>query len=233
MTDDRREILAAYAPLRVADVRDGMDWMMMHRTGSMSPGIRPLWRTRACGIARCARYVPYEGNVPALDPDAYREWVGRYYRDICPYPWMQDVEEGDFIVLDMSGVDVGLMGSANTLSGVRRGARGYVTNGGVRDTDEVILQKVPFWSAMVSQGMVQGRIQFEAKDVPVSVGGVTVRPGDVVVADGDGVIAVPRGMALDAAKVAAEILGEDKLSRRQHYDALGIPPDETVAESPE
>ena len=77
MTDDRREVLAAYAPLRVADVRDGMDWMMMHRTGSMVPAIRPLWHTRACGSARCARYVPYEGNVPSLDPDAYRATVGR------------------------------------------------------------------------------------------------------------------------------------------------------------
>jgi regulator of RNase E activity RraA len=81
--------------------------------------------------------------------------------------------------------------------------------------------------------MVQGRIQFEAKDVPVSVGGVTVRPGDVVVADGDGVIVVPRAMALDVARIAAKVLSSDKLSRRRHYDALGIPPDDTVADSPE
>ena len=233
MADDRRKILEAYADRRVADVRDGLDWMMMHRTGSMSPSIRPLWRTQACGIARCARYLPYEGNVPALDADEYRQWVSHYYREVCPYPWMQDIQDGDFIVLDMSGVDAGLMGSSNTLSGLRRGARGYVTNGGVRDTDEIILQKVPFWSAMISQSMVQGRIQFDAKDVPVCVGGVTVRPGDVVVADGDGVIVVPRNMAADVARIAAEIHGEDKAARRQHYEALGIPLDETVADSEE
>jgi regulator of RNase E activity RraA len=229
MTEDRKGILEAYAELRVADVRDGMDYMMMHRAGSMSPSIRPLWRTRACGIARCVRYVPYEGNVPTLSPEEYRKWAGRYYREVCPYPWVQDIQDGDFVVIDASGVDAGLMGSENALGGLRRGARGYVTNGGVRDTDEVILERVPFWAALISQPMVQGRIQFDAKDIPVSVGGVTVHPGDVVVADGDGVIVVPRRVAAEVAGIAAEIRTEDRIARRKHYDALGIPPDETVA----
>ena len=73
--DDRADILRAYDGLRVADVRDGLDAMMMHRTGSMSPGIRPIWRTRAFGIARTARYVPYDGNVPTLTPDDYAQWT--------------------------------------------------------------------------------------------------------------------------------------------------------------
>ena len=143
-TDDRQELLDLYDGLRVADVRDGMDALMLHRIGSMSPSVRPLWRTRAVGIARTARYVPYDGDVPQMTPDEYAEWTGWYYREVCPYPWMADIEDGDFVVLDMSGVDAGLMGSNNTLDGVRRGARGYVTSGGVRDTDEIILQKIPF-----------------------------------------------------------------------------------------
>ncbi len=44
--DERQELLDLFAPLRVADVRDGMDWMSMHHYGSMAPSIRPLWRTR-------------------------------------------------------------------------------------------------------------------------------------------------------------------------------------------
>ena len=89
------------------------------------------------------------------------------------------------------GVNAGLMGSENTLTGLRRGARGYITSGGVRDTDEVILQKVPFWAKIIAQSMVQGRLQYAGRNEPVCVGGVTVQPGDVVVADGDGVIVVP------------------------------------------
>ena len=93
---DNDEILDLYAGLRVADVRDGMDWCMMHNQGSMWSGIRPLYRTRAIGIARTARYLPYGEPVPDMTPDEYSEWVGWYYREVCNYPWMEKVEPGDF-----------------------------------------------------------------------------------------------------------------------------------------
>jgi regulator of RNase E activity RraA len=142
---------------------------------------------------------------------------------------MQDIEEGDFIALDVSGVDVGLMGSENTLKALIKGARGFVTNGGgIRDTDEVILQKIPVWSYFVSQKMDQCRIRFDGKDVSIAIGGVTIRPGDIIVADGDGVIAVPRSAARDVAKYAHQELSNDKINRRKSYEALNWKPDETV-----
>jgi regulator of RNase E activity RraA len=225
---ERDDLLAAFEDLRVADVRDGLDTLMRHRTGSMSPAIRPLWRTRAFGLAKTCRYVPYAGTFPTMTPDEYWQWVGWYYKEVCPYPWLDDVEPGDFCVIDAGGVDAGLMGSNNTLAGVRAGARGYVTSGGVRDTDEIIRQKVPFWSALISQSMVQGRLQYDAKDVPVSVGGVLVHPFDVIVADGDGVIVVPRGIAPDVAKHAHAEHKRDKAARRGLYKDLGMRLDETV-----
>jgi 4-hydroxy-4-methyl-2-oxoglutarate aldolase len=227
-SDERQELLELYQGLRVADVRDGMDWNMMHHYGSMSPDIRPLFRTRAYGIARTARYLPFQGPVPKLTPGEYTQWSGWYYGEVCTYPWMDDVEEGDFIVIDQSGVDVGLMGSSNGLGGVKRGVRGYVSNGSARDTDELILQQVPFWCKFTSQKMDQGRIQFDAKDVPVAVGGVVVYPGDVVMADGDGVIVVPRKIARGVAKYARRELEHDKVDRRKLYEELGMALDETV-----
>ena len=228
LSDAREDLLGLYAPLRVADVRDGMDWMGMHHYGSMSPEIRPLFRARACGIARTARYLPYQGPSPKMSPDEYTEWVSWYYKEVCPYPWLKGAVQGDFAVIDQSGIDVGLMGSNNALGGVRNGIRGYVTNGGVRDTDELVLQKVPFWSSLISQPMDQARIQFDAMDVPVAVGGVVVYPGDMVVADGDGVVVVPSKIAVDVATWARRELDNDKTGRRKLYDQLGMEPDETV-----
>ncbi len=224
----REQLLARYAGLRVADVRDGMDWCGMHHYGSLSPDIRPLFRTRACGIARTARYLPFEGPVPPVTGADYSEWSGWYYNEVCTYPWIDAIQPGDFIVIDQSGINAGLMGSNNALAGVQRGARGYMTNGGVRDTDEVIVQQIAFWSRFTSQGMVQGRLRFDAHNVPVAVGGVTVHPGDVVVADGDGVIVVPARLAMEVAEHAHRELAQDKTSRRQLYDALGMELDDTV-----
>nr|MDO8109233.1 RraA family protein [Candidatus Sigynarchaeota archaeon] len=224
----RKELLELYEDLRVADVRDGMDMLMLHQFGSMDQSIRPLYRTRAFGMAKTVRCVPFKGPIPKCTPAEYKVWTSKYYASICTYWWLVDIDPGDFIVIDASGVNAGLMGSDNALSGIIRGARGYVTNGGVRDTDELILEKVPFWTSMISQTMVQGRLQFDAHDIPVSVGGVLVNPGDMVVADGDGVIVVPQDVAQEVARYAHEIHKDDKQSRRANYKALGREPDSTV-----
>lgn len=224
----RQELLGIYKDLRVADVRDGMDWMMLHDQGSMDPAIRPIWRTRAIGIARTARYLPYSGKIPSMNPDEYSEWQAWYYNNVCTYPWMDEVEPGDFMVIDQSEVNAGLCGSNNTLSAIKKGVRGFISNGGVRDTDEIIIQKIPFWAKICSQSMVQGRLQYDNRNIPIQVGGITVNPGDIIVADGDGVIVVPSRFAKDVAKYGQHELINDKTTRRKLYEEMGWEFDETV-----
>jgi len=227
--EDNKVLLELFKNFRVADVRDAMDWIGYQNFGSMEPEVRPLFRTKAVGIARTARYLPYVGPYPTEKGDDYTKWQGWYYNTICTYPWMNDIEDGDFIAIDVSGVNVGLLGSENTLRALLKGARGFVINGsGIRDVDEVVNQKIPVWSHFVSQSMVQSKIQFDAKDIPIAIGGVTIYPGDIIVADGDGVIVVPRKVAKDVAKYADQILNSDKDTRRALYEKLNWEPDETV-----
>ncbi|MGD6903245.1 RraA family protein [Bacillus infantis] len=230
-TIDRAEILELYKDLRVCDVRDGLDWVGMQGYGTVNHKFKPLFRTRAVGIARTARYLPFEGPNPRVTGEEYSKWVGWYYNEVGNYPWKEDIEEGDFVVLDMSGVDVGLLGSDNTLDFKARGVEGYLLNGGgIRDTDECILQGIPVWSEFTSQGMNQTRIRFDSKDIPVAIGGVAIYPGDVIVADGDGIVAVPQKLAREVAKYAHQELSNDKKSRGKHYKKLGWELDETVSD---
>ncbi len=225
----RKQLLDAYADLRVCDVRDGMDALGYHFYGSMNPNLRPLYRTRAFGIAKTVRYLPHRGRVDYSNPRQYRdEYTPYYYQNVCTYPWMGTIEEGDFVVIDQSGANVGLIGSENSLAAKNAGMRGMVINGGIRDTDEVILEEVPVWSTMVSHPMVQGRLEFDGMDIPVCVGGVNIHPGDMVVADGDGVIVVPSEIALQVADYAHEEHESDKKNRKKHYEDAGLEMDETV-----
>jgi regulator of RNase E activity RraA len=228
MTEENKKILEAYKGLRVADVRDGLDWCGMMHYGSMDASIRPLYRTISIGIARTVRYLPYQGPTPFLTGEKYSEWSAEYYRKIGTFPFMEKIEEGDFICIDQSGLNIGLMGSNSALAGKRNGAVGWVSNGGLRDTDEVILEEIAFWSKEIGQPMVQGRLQFDGMDIPVAIGGVVVYPGDVVVADGDGVVVVPRKIAFDVAKYARQELDHDKIGRRKLYKELGMKEDATV-----
>ena len=224
-----KELLELYKDLRVADVRDGMDWIGYQNFGSLDPSVRPLYRTRAVGIARTARYLPFEGPYPDAKYDEYTKWQGWYYANVCTYPWMSDIQDGDFMAIDVSGVNVGLMGSANTLGALTKGVRGFVFNGGgIRDTDETLMQQIPVWSGFLSQSMVQSKIQFDQKDISIAIGGNIISPGDIIVADGDGVIVVPRKAAKDVAKYACKILDSDRNDRRDLYITLNRKLDETV-----
>jgi regulator of RNase E activity RraA len=223
-----QHLLSLFEGRRVADVRDGLDVLGYHHYGSMHPSICPVWPTRVVGIARTVRYLPFEGPAPLDRGEAYAKWSGWYYGNVCTYPWVKTLQPGDLAVIDTSGIDAGLMGSENTLACLRRGCVGFVSDGALRDSDEVIRQQVPFWTSRVSQKMVQARLRFDAMDVPIAVGGVQVRSGDVVLADGDGVIVVPRDAAEDVARLAREEHERDKQGRRRHYEALGRQADETV-----
>lgn len=225
--DERAELLELYRHIRLCDARDGLDSVMLHFTGSMHPDIRPLWRTRAFGIARTARYLPYEGPPIDIPQERYLDWASKYYGEVATYPWMADIQAGDFVVIDQSGLDVGLMGSNNCLAGIKAGAAGYVIDGGIRDTDELIMEKAPAWSRTIAKCMPQLRLRFDAKDVPVEVGGVTVYPGDMVVADGDGVVVVPKEKARAVAKYALEERNRDMVARRKLYEQLGLPIDDS------
>ena len=229
--NENLEIIELFKRLRVTDVRDGMDWMGYHHYGTVHHSIRPLFRPEnsVIGIARTARYIPYEGPAPTCTGDEYTKWAQWYYAEICTDPWGKDIQPGDFVCCDINGLDVGLLGSNNTLGGVQKGAVGYLTNGGgIRDTDECILQKINVWSKHVSQPMDQARIRYIDKDCPIGIGGVAIYPGDVVVADGDGVIVVPRKMAKDVAKYAWQEASRDKASRKKMYIDLGMKLDDTV-----
>jgi regulator of RNase E activity RraA len=88
---------------------------------------------------------------------------------------------------------------------------------------------VPIFAQFINQAMTQGRVEYQAHNVPITVGGVRVDPGDVVVADGDGVIVVPQERAEDVAKYARQEWTKDRALRRRIYDGLGWAPDDTVA----
>ena len=165
------------------------------------------------------------------DTEGFKAFKGRQYGR-APDPWTAAVKRGDVVVMDTGGVfEGGNIGSNNSLGWVEKGIVGVVSNGGARDTDEIVkVKKPPVYvrRGHSTRGVRPGRMLTESYNFPINCAGVLVYPGDVVVADGDGVIVVPREKALEVGKLAREINVGDQRSRGQKYESLGIPRDETV-----
>jgi 4-hydroxy-4-methyl-2-oxoglutarate aldolase len=233
--EENTNLLKLYNGLRVADVSDGMDMVGLPNTGLVNPAIQPLWidtdsMTHVVrGIALTVRYVPTQkSDRPAID-EKFQEWESGFYTEFSSEAFAKIIQPGTVIVVDdVEDKDIGSIGSNNILYWYQNGAVGVVTDASARDTDEVAKERVPLYLRKKGRGIRPGRNELESVNRPVSIGGVLVCPGDVVVADGDGVIVVPRAAAEKVAAFAQQILTKDKTGRRQLYENLGRPLDQTV-----
>jgi 4-hydroxy-4-methyl-2-oxoglutarate aldolase len=119
---------------------------------------------------------------------------------------------GDVLVIDGKGDrSAALMGTIMMNACRQVGIAGVVIDGAVRDSAEIDEMDFPVFSVGTNPNgptkLASGRIGH-----PVSVGGVTVRPGDLVVGDADGVVIVEREK-VEALLQAAARKVEDEAAR--------------------
>jgi 4-hydroxy-4-methyl-2-oxoglutarate aldolase len=233
--EEDSRILKLYEGLRVADVSDGMDMAGLPGVGLVDPAIHPDWidsknlTHQIRGIAVTARYVPTQRSDRPKSGEKFQEWESYFYNTYSHEAFVKLIRHGSVVVLDdVEDKDIGSIGSYNILYWKSLGAVGVVTDATSRDTDEILIEKVPLYLRKKGRGIRPGRNEIESVNRPVVIGGVLVCPGDVVVADADGVIVVPRAQAEQVARFAREILVKDKAARQQLYKNIGMPSDRTV-----
>ncbi|MFM7571305.1 MAG: RraA family protein [Betaproteobacteria bacterium] len=169
------------------------------KSGGMSPDIRPMIdRPRLCGPAYTIRILGCE-TVAVL-------WA------------VEQAPPGSVIVIDTGGSGVHpVWGGTSSLAARTRGVAGVVTNGLLRDIDEIRDAQFPVYATGVC---VQGTLKNHPgwTGVPVSVGGVIVQSGDVVLGDSDGVVVIPAGQA-DTALAAARKQRDKETARDARIQA--------------
>lgn len=120
------------------------------------------------------------------------------------------LQSGDVLVVDGEGdVSRALVGEIMMTTARVRGAVAFVMDGAIRDAEAFEEHSFPCWACGVS-------LRGPYKDgpgsinVPISVGGMLVRPGDVIVGDNDGVVAVPAALAGEVATKARAKVAQEK-----------------------
>ena len=233
---ENEAMVAKFKDLRVTDVVDGLDVVGLQDVTVMDAGIKQLWRDeknfthRIYGVAVTLRLMPPQERAPIFPThEEFAKWESAWYKTRNPNDFTRQLQPDTILVIDASRTrDVGFCGSNNALGWFTRGMRGIVIDGGCRDSDEVILERIPVYQRGSTRGIDPGRILTESYNLPVNVGGVLVMPGDMTVADTEGVVVVPRAKAEAVAAAARRIQDGDKAGRRKLYDKLKMAPDFTV-----
>jgi len=134
---------------------------------------------------------------------------------------------GDIIVVDGEGCkDRSLMGEMMIDYATRRGIKGFIIDGAVRDTNALKNASIPLYaSAVAPQGPYKngpGEI-----NVPIACGGQVVFPGDILIGDEDGIVVIRPQYADELVELAIKKHKEEEeeLASRMEQDSI----DEMVA----
>jgi 4-hydroxy-4-methyl-2-oxoglutarate aldolase len=233
---ENEAIVAKFRGLRVTDVVDALDEIGLQDVTIMDQEIKPLWRDeekfthRIYGVAVTVRLAPGQERAPVFEKrEDFKKWQSEWLRKFPRPKQAQFLKPDTILVMDAPRArDVGQCGSENAYNWMLNGMRGIVAEGGCRDTDELILERIPVYERAATRGTYMGRMVTESWNAPVTVGGVLVMPNDVIVADGNGVVVVPRAKAELVAERAHLIQENDKAVRRKHYDRAKRPQDFTT-----
>ena len=171
MSDDR--IVEGLRAISVANVSDALDRLGIPG-GCL--GLAPLGRGyQMAGRAFTIRYVPVGVTKGS---------VGDYIDDLAP---------GTVVVLDNGGrLHCTVWGDILTAVAHQRGLAGTVIDGVCRDVARAFELNYPIFSRARFMMTGKDRVQVDAMQVAVSIGGVQVKPDDILVGNDDGVVVVPR-----------------------------------------
>jgi regulator of RNase E activity RraA len=207
------ERLAAFGTPTIADALEILGESPAE--GFTDATLRPLsaeWavfvgRAVTATLVTAAALEPGETRVPAED---YWRYVGRR-----PGPKVVVVE-------DLDPEPVGAMwGEVQARLHRALGVTGIVTNGAVRDLNELTRLKFPTLGSRACVSHAHAR--FREVGVPVVVGGVDIRPGDLVHGDRHGLQRIPAGVDLEELyRIASEIEARERELFAAADDGEGI-----------
>ena len=107
---------------------------------------------------------------------------------------------------------------------MKRGVAGLVGDGGIRDAGPIgEMTHFPVFCAGPSAPLNLARHHAVESNVPIGCGGVAVYPGDLIVGDRDGVVVIPRVMADEVARDAAEQEELEEFLLQRVADGAALP----------
>eukprot|EP00287_Rhodomonas_sp_CCMP768_P002277 CAMPEP_0196737998 /NCGR_PEP_ID=MMETSP1091-20130531/15536_1 /TAXON_ID=302021 /ORGANISM="Rhodomonas sp., Strain CCMP768" /LENGTH=302 /DNA_ID=CAMNT_0042081923 /DNA_START=63 /DNA_END=971 /DNA_ORIENTATION=- len=175
------EMLAKLSKLSTQAIIDGL-WVMGWPT-SFIEGARSLGKGQKCaGRAVTLRFVPQRPDIGQDKPGG---------GDSPEYEAFEKCGNNEVLVMASVGPWESVGGDIKFLRLKQRNVGGLVTDGSVRDTDELLNYGFPVFSFSTTPKQGPAAMQpWECNGV-IECGGVVVRPGDAIVGDQDGVVVVP------------------------------------------
>lgn len=131
---------------------------------------------------------------------------------------------GSVVMMQPNDSTMSHMGELSSETMLHRGIRGYIVDGGCRDSE--FISKIGFrvWCRYYTPIDIVGRWEAETFGEPITIGGVVIHTGDYVLADFDGAVVIPGALIEEVTTKVEEVLQTESLVRKAILD--GVDPKE-------
>lgn len=195
-------VMNAFAPFQAATISDAM-FSLGLRDSALDPSVRLLAGRQLLGRARTVGRTPLTGNAGQAEMAGDYGFAIQQVIDGC--------KAGSVIVIATQGIASHANWGGNMAHRASHlGAVGLVTDGALRDADEMEGYGLTVFAQGTSVRAGQHRFATTVRNEPVICAGAYVRPDDIILGDRDGVIVIPPEHANDIARKAAELVGIEK-----------------------
>ncbi|MCM3714329.1 RraA family protein [Alkalihalobacillus oceani] len=176
-----KELIDAYLDLPTSNIAD-----VMWRVNSIGGEIKAIHKN---GMKLLGRAIT--AKVPPTD-------------NLMMHKAIELASPGDVIVVDAGGtLSHATTGEIMSRYAKKKGIRGFVINGAVRDADGINSLQFPVYAKGLQPRGPYKNGPGEV-NVPVTCGDVVVHPGDLVIGDLDGVVIVPNQFVEEVARKTIE-----------------------------
>jgi 4-hydroxy-4-methyl-2-oxoglutarate aldolase len=128
---------------------------------------------------------------------------------------VEEIKKNNVIVVDNAGNEItGLWGGMSALVAKKKGVKGLVIDGGVRDTSYIIKQGLPIYARFTSPLDTLGRFKIVKTNEPININNITINAGDIILGDYDGVISIPRNIAEEVLLESEKLINNEMEIRR-------------------
>ncbi|MCJ1414259.1 hypothetical protein MMC32_000585 [Xylographa parallela] len=214
MSDDQFNRLQKYSACDISDallklekVEEGqracagfLDGIVPHTGSNISRG--PSHASKK--VIAPAFTVQFQPKAPINGSDSLPKAASS---NISPGSQWSDLIQPNMIVVvqQPEGQKCAVVGGIHALNIERKGAKGILVSGRIRDIEELRKLKCPIWARGTSTVGASAEAKAYATQVPISFGDVTIKPGDIVFCDlVEGVVVIPRGLLEDVTKFLKE-----------------------------
>mgnify|MGYP006298508077 CR=1 FL=1 len=183
-----QEVLDRIATYDVPTISNAIEFFGLRSRieGFAGPSVRSMFAESITRIGFAST-----AKVSASQPptDDQKGLLGQHFESVreAPKPTLAVIQDTDQRPVGS------FWGEVNATVHLSLGCVGVVTNGGVRDLEEVRSLGFGYYASCVL--VSHGYIHVEAVGVPVTIDGLAVNPGDLLAADQHGVVSIPLEIA--------------------------------------